>query len=207
MDRKYLIVVLVFFIVSFVALQGCSQDAVGSREVQPFDGGGEIRSSYCADHFERIDSDEMEMCGEGSIGDSPILDAYGCGVSQNYPSDDSCPNEMHMNNVYGFASGNTPGYRCYVPQEIGSEEPPEGCPIELADVECADEFVFDETSNLSWKGPVATWGCSFRCKSEPDPYDDNENWPCIRNGYVPIGGGGGSTCCAYWEEERVYRGI
>ena len=153
---------------------------------------------YCAEHFVKIDASEMPMCGGGSMGGDPITDAYGCRADQNYPPANSCPEGMQMNNVYGYAAGNTPTYSCYVPQEIGSGSAPEGCPINPADVECASGFVYDATSNLGWNGGGSSWGCSFRCKAQPDPYDSNEDWPCVKDGFKPIGGGGGDTCCAKW---------
>ena len=152
---------------------------------------------YCADHFVKIDPSDMPMCGGGSMGGSPITDAYGCRADQNYPPANSCPDGMQMNNVYGYTDGNTPTYSCYVPQEI-SGSAPAGCPISPADVECASGFVYDATSNLGWNGDGSSWGCSFRCKAQPDPYSSNADWPCVKDGFKPIGGGGGDTCCAKW---------
>lgn len=151
----------------------------------------------CAQHFTKIDTDEMSLCGGGSMGGDPITGSYGCRADPNYPLASSCPAGTEMNNVYGYAAGSTPGYSCYVPQDIGASEAPAGCPIST--VQCADKFTYDSaSSHLSWSGGGSSWGCYFSCKANPDPYDSNEDWPCTKTGYKPIGGGGGDTCCAIW---------
>jgi len=139
----------------------------------------------------------MPLCGGGWIGSDPIVDAYGCRADPEYPPEESCPLGTRMNNVYGYASGSTPTYTCYVQQDIGALTPPAGCPISA--VSCAEGFVFDPASSkLSWTGPGSSWGCYFKCKADPDPYDSNADWPCTKKGYKPMGGGGGDTCCAKW---------
>jgi hypothetical protein len=154
-------------------------------------------STYCAQHFTKIDASEISMCsGGGSIGGDPITGEYGCSADPNYPPESSCPAGTEMNNLYGYG-GLNPGYRCYVPQDIGASSAPAGCPIST--VACADKFSYDSAnSHLSWSGGGSSWGCYFSCKANPNPIDSNEDWPCTKTGYKPIGGGGGDTCCAIW---------
>lgn len=156
-------------------------------------------ASDCAAHFTKVNSSELPICGGGSMGGSPITDAYGCKADPNYPAASSCPAGTGMNNTYGSAAGSTPTYTCYVSQSIGATSAPAGCPISAGTITCASGFVYDATpSKLTWTGGGSAWGCFFRCKAQPDPYVANSDWPCTKTGYKPIGGGGGSTCCAKW---------
>lgn len=151
---------------------------------------------FCADHFSKIEPGDMPMCDPA--GSPDISDSYGCRADPAFPpASTACPSGMVLSNTYGYASGNTPSYRCMIEQEYLTSTPPPGCPLTTSDIQCADGFVYDASgSELAWNGPNAYFGCTFKCKAQPDPYDSNPNWPCTKSGYEPIGGGGGDNCCA-----------
>jgi len=133
------------------------------------------------------------------MGNSPIQDVYSCVADTSYPSSTSaCAAGTKLNNTYGSSGGGSPSYSCYVPQDISATVSPSSCPIPRQQVKCATGFVFDEASNLAWKGTGVSWGCSYKCIASPDPHVSTPNWPCTKTGYKPIGGGGGETCCAKW---------
>ena len=162
---------------------GLMDDLVGAAEPEepPIE-------EFCEYSFTKITSQEMGMCTD---------DGYGCRGDPNYPASDSCPEGTNMNNTYAYAAGSTPSYTCFVSQQIGTQEAPEGCPIDPQIVQCAEGFIVDPQADLSWKGAGSSWGCWYKCYAEPDPYLANPNWPCTAEGYEPVGGGGGDTCCDY----------
>jgi len=158
-----------------------------------------VKLGDCAEHFTKIKSRAIGRCGNGLVDGSPIKDAYECKLETDYPSANSCPTGTKMNNTYGSIDGFTPLYTCYVSQKIGTTNPPEGCPIQLATVSCADGFTYDDkTSNLKWSNGDSSWGCFFKCKANPDPLVSNKNWPCTKEGYKPKGDGDIGICCAKW---------
>ena len=162
-------------------------------------------SGTCAYPFTKVTGIENEcwMCE-----DSDYDNCYCCQLEDNaYPTPNPCPDGMGFNSLWGYPDGlNTPMYRCYIEQEIGANNPPEGCPLNVENIECAENHYLDLNSSvLNWTGSGSGWGCFYNCKKTPNPYLLNQGWPC-NSPSIMMGGGGGTVACVNnnnWPHKKV----